>query len=263
MTRRLAPREVTAPQGQQEPKAAPKCRIRAGILRQPWGTATNPPPAVPRQLRVGTEPLWDRTRRGTHRGGGRTEGQHVTRTHRTRGSSGSCCHDPPGTAGGSSWETPKSTHAEGAEPGWAPGRAVPTPGLGHRPPVELLGPGWGAAGPQRDRKGAYGTLDGSWSEGWSGGHGSMRDGLGRARRRGWSGVNVWGGELGNIWGGQQKHRTPINAGRGQRGDRARRGGPSAGPSVTPRVPLLCSCHQPLGHHDHLPPCPVLPDPGDS
>lgn len=46
----------------------------------------------------------------------------------------------------------------------------------------------------------------------------MRDGLGRARRRGWSGVNVWGGELGNIWGGQQKHRTPINAGRGQRGD---------------------------------------------
>lgn len=179
--------------------------------------------------RGGTEPHRDRTRRGTHRGGSRTEGQHVTWTHRTRGSWGSCCcHDPPGTAGGSSWETPKSTHAEGPEPGWAPGRAVPRPGLGHRPPVELLGPGWGAAGPQRDRKGAYGTLDGSWSEGWSGGHGSMRDGLGRARRRGWSGVNVWGGELGNIWGGQQKHRTPINAGRGQRGDRAQRGDPRQG-----------------------------------
>lgn len=53
----------------------------------------------------------------------------------------------------------------------------------------------------------------------------MRDGLGRARRRGWSGVNVWGGELGNIWGGQQKHRTPINAGKGQRGDTAWWGDP--------------------------------------
>lgn len=91
--------------------------ICAGILCQPWGTVTNPPPTVPHQLRVGTGPHLERTRWGIHRGGSRTEGQHVTRTHRTRGSSGSCCHNPPGTAQGSTWKRPKSTHTKGTGAG--------------------------------------------------------------------------------------------------------------------------------------------------
>lgn len=90
----------------------------------------------------------------------------------------------------------------------------------------------------------------------------MRDGLGRARRRGWSGVNVWGGELGKIWGGRQEHRDtnqPLG------GTAPTGGGPPAmvgahfslwDPSTTP----FFSCHRPLGHGGDTFPCPTCQHP---
>lgn len=93
----------------------------------------------------------------------------------------------------------------------------------------------------------------------------MRDGLGRARRRGWSGVNVWGGELGKIWGGRQEHRDTNQppGGTGPVG-----GGPRLPPAVVgahlslrvPSTTPFFSCHRPLGHSGDTFPCPTCQHP---
>lgn len=80
-----------------------------------------------------------------------------------------CCVSPPRSAemvAAESTHANKQLHRDWILAGHlGHGKAVPGPGLGHHHPVELLPLGWGAAGPYRERKGAYGTLDGSWSEG--------------------------------------------------------------------------------------------------